>query len=169
MTDGSKAKSFGADEAAAQLAADAGNKLRESGIEGTLDTISSTAASRRTTHADSMDGGLAPRDDQYLSRGLHEFEMHHPLMEGETYRQFWKDHGLDNADVERWTVPLDVDIHGGITNFNPATQTAGWWETELFGRIAREEAMQSSALLTKDQVIQIAQELFEEVALGWKP
>jgi len=79
-------------------------------------------------------------------------------MRGMRYRQFWLDRWLSHADVEKWTVQLDKDIHRAITD-------SGWWENSLFEKI-RQRELEVGRLLERHEVIEAANELLDEV-LGW--
>ena len=87
---------------------------------------------------EAIENGLGIRDSQWPSRGLHEIEDHHPLMQGPEYRDFWTQRGLSNNFVENWVESLDTDVHQAIHN-------SGWWESELTGRITAQEAAQTES------------------------
>jgi hypothetical protein len=90
--------------------------------------------------------------------GLHAIEGHHPLMQGKTYKQFWKERGLTPSEVDGWIVDLDTDIHRAITE-------SGWWDHKLLSEIARQEKVKGG-LLTKHEALKVAQDLLDEIA-GW--
>lgn len=79
-------------------------------------------------------------------------------MQGDSFKQFWKDRGFSLEEVKGWTVDLDKDIHRAITE-------SGWWDREMFETIALREKI-AGGLLGKDEVVQIAQELLDQIA-GW--
>jgi hypothetical protein len=79
-------------------------------------------------------------------------------MQGKSFKQFWNERGLSNADVDGWIVDLDTDIHRAITE-------SGWWDNQLLARIAVQEKLKGE-LLCKDEVAKTAQDLLNEIS-GW--
>lgn len=72
-------------------------------------------------------------------------------MHGKEYREFWESRGLDwKNDVDAWHVPIDTDVHQAMTN-------SGWWDEELFKRIAEAEAANGGQPLPKNEYFDIAQ------------
>jgi hypothetical protein len=115
---------------------------------------------------DALEMGLTERDPQWPWRDLHEIEGHHPLMEGERFREFWRDRGFTNQEIEGFVVDLDKDIHRAISEAPAGEQP--WWDQQLMGRIFAEEARQGGVPLTKAQLLQIANDLLREVQ-KWSP
>ncbi|MDB5390617.1 MAG: hypothetical protein JWM11_6263 [Planctomycetaceae bacterium] len=114
------------------------------------------------TATEAAEHGLTIRNENWPWRGMHEIEGHHPLMQGSSYRQFWKDRGFTNAEVEGFIVDLDVDVHQAFTN-------SGWWDNQLFNNINEaESALKGTRLLNKDEVLGIVNGLLGEVA-AWSP
>ncbi len=99
--------------------------------------------------------GLTERDPGWADRGSHETENHHPLMQGDSYSEYWENRGFGRDEVEGTTIPLETDIHRGI-------EESGWWAGEVTGRIADAEAAQGGQLLNRDQVWGIIVKIFNE-------
>ena len=107
---------------------------------------------------EAIENGLTERDPNYLTRGLHEFEDHHPLMQGKTYSTFWEERGFGRDEVENWTVTLDKDIHRAI-------EETGWWKDQVLGKIAAEE-VRSGSILSHNEVLRIVNTVLGSV-LSW--
>lgn len=104
---------------------------------------------------DLLEHGMRVRDPNWPWRGLHETEAHHPLMKGDSFRQFWKDRGFTNKDVENFTVDLDKDIHRAI-------EESGYWQNRVFEEIKKAERIRGRTL-TKDEVLPIINRLLGEL------
>jgi hypothetical protein len=118
------------------------------------------------TEQEAVKKGLSKRDAGWPWRGLHETEAHHPLMQGKSFREFWRQRGFANAEVDNWTVNIDKDIHGAVSSAAPGRQP--WWDEQLLTRIISEEAAQQGNPLSKQRIIDIAEELLQQVN-GWSP
>jgi hypothetical protein len=116
---------------------------------------------------EAIEHGLTERDPFWPWRGLHELEDHHPLMQGDSFQQFWEDRGWLPDEVQGWTVPLDKDIHQSISSANGSQP--GWWEQNLTQNILEQEAEQGGALLNHEQTQEQAQSLLDEVLQWAKP
>ena len=115
------------------------------------------------TELEAIEGNI-PHDAMDKSEyGGHLTEEHHPLMHGKEYREFWESRGLDwKNDVDAWHVPIDTDVHQAMTN-------SGWWDEELFKRIAEAEAANGGQPLPKNEYFDIAQGLLNRVDLFARP
>ena len=109
---------------------------------------------------EALDMGLSERDPQWPWRGLHETEGHHPLMQGQSFRKFWKERGLTDQDVEAFVKNIDRDVHGAISQAALGKQP--WWDQQLLSRIADREAVLHHRL-TKSEVLEEANELLKRV------
>jgi hypothetical protein len=114
----------------------------------------------RMSEMEALDNGLSLRDPQYLTRGLNEFEKHHPLMEGATFRDFWRQRGFSDTEVKEFMVAMDKDIHRGISEARPGK--GPWWDEQLFNEIGRLENVYKR-VLTKEEVVGVAKELLEKL------
>ena len=99
--------------------------------------------------------GLTERDPNWPWHNLHETEEHHPLMQGDEYRQFWKDRGFTDDFVQNWTETWDKDVHQAAKD---------WWSENLTNNILEKEAAQGGQLLTPEQVLDEAFKLLDRMS-----
>jgi hypothetical protein len=83
-------------------------------------------------------------------------------MQGKTFREFWEERGFSPQEVQKFKVPLETDLHRTI-------EETGWWQKEVLSRIAVQEAAQNGQPLTREQVLAIISDLFDEMASWWLP
>ncbi|HVC98792.1 MAG TPA: hypothetical protein VND64_34325, partial [Pirellulales bacterium] len=121
-------------------------------MEGALKS-DSPAFDGKLSGDQAAENGLSERDPQWPWRGLHGTEDHHPLMQGSSFREFWKARGFTNEEVESTTIELSADVHRAIEESN-------LWQTLLLGRIETREAELGRAL-TRDEVLEIVTDLLE--------
>ena len=121
---------------------------------------------RKMSREEARENDLTERDREWPQRGLHETEGHHPLMQGKTYRKYWKERGFSDTEIDKFVVDMDKDIHRAISSAPPGK--APWWDQKLLGKIAEEEARQGGAPLTKGRVLEIAKDLLKKVD-EWSP
>ncbi|MBM3996366.1 MAG: hypothetical protein FJ303_19770 [Planctomycetes bacterium] len=114
----------------------------------------------RMNPQEAAEHGLGERDPQWPWRGEHEIELHHPLMRGKTWREYWRERGFSPEEVRRFTEPLDRDIHRAI-------EETGWWREQLLGRIAAREN-ELNRTLNRAEVLEIVRRLLAEVR-AWSP
>lgn len=107
------------------------------------------------TADNAIEQGLTIRDAQWPWRGLHEIEGHHPIMRGAAFRQFWRDRGFSDAEIDDWVVDLATDIHRAITE-------SGWWDSKLLSQIAEPES--TIGRLGKDNIVALAQQVLGEMS-----
>jgi hypothetical protein len=115
---------------------------------------------RRMSADEALQDRLTSRDAQWLQRGLHEFEEHHPLMEGATFRQFWLDRGFSHEEVKKITVEIPTAVHRWISDAPPGKTP--FWDEQLFREIDKMETLYKR-LLTKDEVLDVVGRLLNEL------
>src|SRR5262249_27707108 len=118
------------------------------------------------TRTEALNENLSERDAFWPWRGLHETEGHHPLMQGKSYGEFWKERGFSRQEIDDFVVDLDKDIHRAISEAAPGQLP--WWDEQLLTRIITEEAGQNNQRLPKQRVLEIANDLLNEVR-QWSP
>jgi hypothetical protein len=131
-----------------------------------LEGLNELGSLKKMSIEEALENGLSERDPQWPWRGLHETEGHHPLMEGSTHQEFWLARGFEPDEVQNFVKVIDKDIHRAISESPPGKLP--WWDRELLGRIAKEEALQNGIPLEKQRVLDIANELLNEID-KWSP
>jgi hypothetical protein len=108
------------------------------------------------------DDGLTERFRRWPWFGQHEKEIHHLLMKGAKYWDFWKKRGFTRDEVKQFVAGIDKDIHGAITD-------SKWWEHELFGRILDAELKNDGEFLEKEEIYKIAREVLDDINHWGRP
>jgi len=106
---------------------------------------------------EAAENGLTERDPNWPWHNLHETEEHHPLMQGDEHRQFWKDRGFTGDQekfIDNWTETWDKDVHQGARD---------WWSQNLTRNIVQREAEQGGQPLTPNECVEEAFKLLDEM------
>ncbi|HEX5324779.1 MAG TPA: hypothetical protein VFW40_13405 [Capsulimonadaceae bacterium] len=129
-------------------------------VEGALKS-SGSVLDRKMSAKEAAENGLSERDSQWPWRGLHATEDHHPLAQGKSFREWWKEYGFTNDEVEQFKKSLDMDVHRAL-------EESGYWRSELAFQIKQKEIELGVDRLSKDDLLAVIREVLDDIA-RWSP